>query len=70
MLINCREGSETVTKTGEIILNSSDFDSSSTEPPEEDESPEAKAERERVRRQANNARERCVFTAEWSCSLI
>lgn len=30
---------------------------SSTEPPEEDESPEAKAERERVRRQANNARE-------------
>ncbi|XP_021366279.1 transcription factor 12-like isoform X3 [Mizuhopecten yessoensis] len=31
---------------------------SSTEPAEEDESPEAKAERERVRRQANNARER------------
>ncbi|OWF44177.1 transcription factor 4-like isoform X2 [Mizuhopecten yessoensis] len=30
---------------------------SSTEPAEEDESPEAKAERERVRRQANNARE-------------
>lgn len=31
-----------------------------SEPNDEDESPEAKAERERVRRQANNARERYV----------